>query len=333
MSLAHSPHYLLALQKSKDEKFDEEFGLAYDCPPRNDLLARASLIAGTSLTAARLLIEKKRKIVINWCGGWHHAFEKKATGFCYINDIVIAIKTLQTFSKKILYIDLDLHHGDAVETAFKNSEVLTISVHHYAVGFFPGTGGPNDTVKATFAVNIPLPEQVGDDDWVSLTKYSLKKAFSIYNPDFVVCQAGGDALFNDPHKSLRITQQGYLDIIQYLISTSCPLLILGGGGYNVAATAKLWTRITAMCSYIKIPDELPDEDEYYLEYFPDTSLKESTTADTAKKLCDEDYAAITKNIDEVFENISTFYKEKSPLKRLAKPAFRAKRRKLCFDKE
>jgi hypothetical protein len=131
----------------------------------------------------------------------------------------------------------------------------------------------------------------------------------------------------------RITQQGYLDIIQYLISTSCPLLVLGGGGYNVPATAKLWTRITALCSYVKISDELPDEDEFYLEYFPDTSLKESTTADTAKKVSVEDYAAITKHIDEVFENITSFYKEKSPLKRLAKPAFRAKRRKLCFEKE
>ena len=203
MSLAHSNEYLLALQKSKDEEYEEKYGLAYDCPPRDNLLERASLLAGTSLTAARLLTEKKRKIVLNWCGGWHHAFENKASGFCYINDIVIAIKTLQTFSKKIMYIDLDLHHGDAVEKAFKNSEVLTISVHHYAVGFFPGTGGPNDEEKATFAVNIPLPELIGDEEWVALTKYSIKKAFSIYNPDYVVCQAGGDALFNDPHKSLR----------------------------------------------------------------------------------------------------------------------------------
>ena len=84
---------------------------------------------------------------------------------------------------------------------------------------------------------------------------------------------------------------------------------------------------------MKISDELPDEDEYYLEYFPDTSLKESTTSDTAKKVPAAAYADITKHIDEVFENISTFYKRKSPLKRLEKPAFRAKRRKLCFDKE
>ncbi|VEL29899.1 unnamed protein product [Protopolystoma xenopodis] len=108
-------------------------------------------------------------VAINWAGGWHHAKRSQASGFCYFNDIVLAIIRLLSFSDRlinnvislktdtssilkglglrpstparILYIDLDLHHGDGVEEAFWICpRVVTFSIHHSALGFFPGTG-------------------------------------------------------------------------------------------------------------------------------------------------------------------------------------------------
>lgn len=98
-------------------------------------------LAAGSLTAADLLLEGRVRVAINWSGGWHHAKRDSAAGFCYINDIVLAIHRLQRRFKRIMYVDLDVHHGDGVEDAFSSTDrVLTFSVHQLETGFFPGTG-------------------------------------------------------------------------------------------------------------------------------------------------------------------------------------------------
>ncbi len=65
----------------------------------------------------------------------------QASGFCYVNDIVLAILELLKYHARVLYIDIDIHHGDGVEEAFMlTDKVLTVSFHKYGGGFFPGTG-------------------------------------------------------------------------------------------------------------------------------------------------------------------------------------------------
>lgn len=121
-------------------------------------------------------------MAINWAGGWHHAKRSEASGFCYLNDIVLAIHHLLTHTSslsndlyptnlgRVLYLDFDLHHGDGVEEAFWYSpRVVTFSVHHASPGFFPGTGTytstdldghylfPNGANRGKFsAFNLPL---------------------------------------------------------------------------------------------------------------------------------------------------------------------------------
>lgn len=74
----------------------------------------ASVIAGSSLSAAQLISSGSFKYVINWFGGWHHAHRESAAGFCYVNDIVLCILKLRQTFGRVLYIDLDLHHGDGL---------------------------------------------------------------------------------------------------------------------------------------------------------------------------------------------------------------------------
>jgi len=79
-------------------------------------------------------------IAVNWAGGLHHAKKSEASGFCYVNDIVLAILELLKYHQRVLYIDIDIHHGDGVEEAFYTTDrVMTVSFHKYGE-YFPGTG-------------------------------------------------------------------------------------------------------------------------------------------------------------------------------------------------
>jgi histone deacetylase 8 len=145
----HSKDYLDHCDKTMSnddlEKLDlmtqdgESFGLEYDCPLIPDISTMISWIAGGSLAAAQALNQKEVQVAINWGGGWHHGQRDEASGFCYVNDIVLAVQHLRKVHDKILYIDLDVHHGDGVENAFNFSpKIFTFSLHKYENGYFPG---------------------------------------------------------------------------------------------------------------------------------------------------------------------------------------------------
>lgn len=111
------------------------------------------------VATAALLREGHFTYGINWSGGLHHAKQSEASGFCYINDCVLAILELLKTYQRVLYIDIDIHHGDGVEEAFYLTDrVMTCSFHKFK-DYFPGTGHIDDTGKyagAYHAVNFPL---------------------------------------------------------------------------------------------------------------------------------------------------------------------------------
>merc|ERR1719346_214630 len=149
---------------SDDQELDEN-GLGYDCPIFDNMLDFCLTVAGSSITAAHLLLSGM-STVLNWSGGWHHSHRTHAAGFCYVNDIVLAIHKLQAKFKKILYIDLDVHHGDGVEEAFSfTNRVATLSLHLHEPGFFPGSGAASEVGHGKgrgFAVNLPFKEGLTD---------------------------------------------------------------------------------------------------------------------------------------------------------------------------
>jgi histone deacetylase 1/2 len=88
------------------------------------------LSAGGSIGGAIRLNQSEADIAINWSGGLHHAKRCEASGFCYVNDIVLAILELLKKHRRVLYIDIDIHHGDGVEEAFFTTDrVMTVSFH------------------------------------------------------------------------------------------------------------------------------------------------------------------------------------------------------------
>nr|QVX32610.1 HDAC8 [Platynereis dumerilii] len=283
--LFHSSEYIDCLQKLSDEDDDEKwmeeaetFGLTYDCPAYPGIFDTASYITGASVKAAQALSHNYADVAINWTGGWHHAKRDEAAGFCYINDIVVAILILRQKFDKVLYVDLDLHHGDGVEDAFcATSKVMTVSFHKHAPGFFPGTGSSDDCGMGKgqyYTVNVPLQDGMNDENFVSLVKRVLGTVYKSFKPQAVVCQCGADGLDGDPMASFNLSTDALVDSVQFITNWKLPLLLLGGGGYNMANTARCWTAITASVLKEKLPSDIP-EHRFFPLYGPDYELTTS----------------------------------------------------------
>ncbi|XP_037590565.1 histone deacetylase 8 isoform X8 [Cebus imitator] len=182
MATFHTDAYLQHLQKVSQEGDDDhpdsiEYGLGYDCPATEGIFDYAAAVGGATITAAQCLIDGMSKIAINWSGGWHHAKKDEASGFCYLNDAVLGILRLRRKFERILYVDLDLHHGDGVEDAFSfTSKVMTVSLHKFSPGFFPGTGDVSDVGLGKgryYSVNVPIQDGIQDEKY-----YQICESFS-----------------------------------------------------------------------------------------------------------------------------------------------------------
>ena len=284
LELFHSKDYIqVILQAEKeplsgDEQIDllyPEFRLGYDCPIFDTVFSFASSAVSGTLTAADCLLKGESMVAINWCGGWHHAQRDAASGYCYFNDIVLGIIKLHERYPRVLYIDLDLHHGDGVQNAFYYTDkVLTVSFHKHSADFYPGTGDVNEIGEGSgeyFSINIPLQDGLDDDTMIAIINHVLPNLHISYKPSAVVVQCGVDGLTSDPMDSFNLTANSYIQAINIIVNWKMPVLILGGGGYNFPNTAKAWTRITAMLCSISLNEDIP-EHEQFIHYGPDFTL-------------------------------------------------------------
>ncbi|KAF9106980.1 histone deacetylase [Mortierella sp. GBA35] len=243
------------------------FNLGDDCPVFDGLFEFCSISAGGSIAAANKLTRGESDIAINWAGGLHHAKKTEASGFCYINDIVLAVLELLRFHQRVLYIDIDIHHGDGVEEAFYTTDrVMTASFH--MTEFFPGTGKLEETgigKGKNYAVNVPL--QKGMDDWSyqNLFEPIIKHIMEWYRPGAVVLQCGADSLAGDKLGCFNLSMKGHANCVAYVKSFGIPMIVVGGGGYTVRNVARAWTFETAVLLNEQLPEELPFNS--YFEYY------------------------------------------------------------------
>lgn len=247
-----------------------------DCPVFDGLFEFTQLYTGASLDGAVQLCLGQTDIAINWSGGLHHAKKSEASGFCYINDIVLAIVELLKVHARVLYIDIDVHHGDGVEEAFYTTDrVMTFSIHKYG-DFFPGTGHITDigAKEGTgFSVNAPLNNGITDDDYYyGLFQPVLEKIMEVFRPGAIVLQCGADSLASDRLGCFNLTSKGHARCVQYVKSFNVPMLVLGGGGYTIRNVARCWAYETAVLQdKPNISNDIPFND-YYEYYAPDYQL-------------------------------------------------------------
>lgn len=207
-------------------------------------------------------------MAINWAGGLHHAKKSEASGFCYVNDCVLAILELLKKHQRVLYIDIDIHHGDGVEEAFYTSNrVMTCSFHKFGE-YFPGTGDVKDKghdAGENYAINVPLHDGMDDDSYRTVFRPVIAKIFERFQPGAVVLQCGADSLSGDRLGCFKLSIRGHADCVSFVKSFNVPTLVLGGGGYTLRNVPRCWTYETAVLLDTPIKDTLPYND--YFDYY------------------------------------------------------------------
>lgn len=278
----HSEDYVDFLRRVTPENSKDQLQLLNrfklgpytDCPVFPDLYDYCQLYAGGSIDGAMRLNHGLCDVAVNWAGGLHHAKKNEASGFCYVNDIVLAILEMLKYHARVLYIDIDIHHGDGVEEAFYMTDrVMTLSVHKYG-DFFPGTGALGDTGHdngKNYSINVPLGEGVDDRSFLSIFKPVVNKIMEVYRPTAVVLQCGADSLTGDRLGVFNLTTRGHGEAVRFVRSFGLPTLVVGGGGYNIRNVARCWAYETALCANVPLSNTIPLND-YYAYYAPEYNL-------------------------------------------------------------
>ncbi|KAK8228032.1 hypothetical protein HDK77DRAFT_455535 [Phyllosticta capitalensis] len=251
-----------------------KYDISGDCPVFDGLFEFCSISAGGSMEGAARLNRGRCDIAVNWAGGLHHAKKGQAGGFCYVNDIVLAILELLRVYQRVLYIDIDIHHGDGVEEAFYTTDrVMTCSFHKFGE-FYPGTGHLSDIGIGSgkkYAVNVPLRDGIDDDAYRRIFESVITDVMTCYNPEAIVLQCGADSLSGDRLGSFNLSMEGHANCVKFVKKFGRPTMLLGGGGYSIRNVARTWAFETAHAVGDSVSKVLPFSD-YYEYYCPEYLL-------------------------------------------------------------
>jgi acetoin utilization protein AcuC len=220
--------------------------------PGNPLLFKGALAAvGGTLRGVQGIMRGEFDHAFNPGGGLHHAHSERSSGFCVFNDIAVGVRALQNdFGvERIAVVDIDGHHGDGTQDIFYKERVLTISLHRYGRGFFPGTGSTEERGEGNgvgYNINVPLPSGTDDDLYLKAYNAVVLPALLEYRPQFIIHQFGVDGHLHDPLVGLGISSRGYEELSRLTHQAAHELcegryMVVGGGGYDIDATRRAWS--------------------------------------------------------------------------------------------
>ncbi len=266
--LFHEQEYISLVKKYSET--GRGFLDSGDTPAFKGCYEATSLVVGASLKACDLIMKDGFNHAFNPSGGLHHAHPERASGFCIFNDPAVSIKYLQTKFKvkRIVYLDIDAHHGDGVMYGFYDDPgVLDIDFHESGKYLFPGTGFPDETGAKDaigLKVNVPLPPGTGDDSYLHAFQKLVPGMVERFKPEIILVQCGADGHIDDRLAHLRITTETYREVIEEmhrLAHELCGgrLLLFGGGGYTLANVPRVWTLAFATLAGIPADSIIPEE--------------------------------------------------------------------------
>lgn len=242
-----------------------------DCPIFENIQDFSIRYASASINAAQLINARAHDCVINWGGGLHHAHKNEASGFCFTNDIVMAILELLKTHERVMYIDIDVHHGDGVEEAFyDNDRVLTCSFHKYGDGYFPDTGTLITTRNK--AINVPLQNGIDDPSYEYIYNPIIANAIRKFRPSVIVFQSGADSLGEDRLGVFNLSIKGHANCLRFIKNYNIPLLLLGGGGYTIHNVSRCWAYETGVMCGEEAPEHIPEDNPFYHHFSPDYDI-------------------------------------------------------------
>lgn len=260
MARFHHDDYLAALARAeREQRVDAETGARYNLgklenPVYPEMYRRPAVSSGAAILAGRVLAEAPG-VIYSPASGTHHARPGRASGFCYTNAPVLAILALLDGGVgRVLYVDVDAHHGDGVQDAFADDDrVFTISVHED--GRWPFTGPVEDRAGG-MARNLPVPPGFNDSEMDYLLDRVILPLGEAFRPDAVVIQSGADAILEDPLSRLELSNRALWRAVGAVARLAPRVLVVGGGGYNPWSVGRAWAGVWATLNGID-PDVPP----------------------------------------------------------------------------
>ena len=263
----HEAHYVQALKRADEQgSVEKEVRERYrigtmENPVFPGLFQRASTAVGGSILAAQLALDGK--VAFHPAGGTHHGRPDRASGFCYFNDPVFSIMTLLDAGlERVLYVDLDAHHGDGVQDAFaRDPGVLTISIHEEKR--WPHSGPVADRAGGA-ARNLPVPRGFNDSELSYLMDNAVLQLGREFGPQALVITCGTDALDGDPLSGMALSNAGLWAAVECLLELCDHNVVLGGGGYNPWTVVRCWSGLWGRLSHREISGLLPEDAQAFL---------------------------------------------------------------------
>lgn len=263
----HTPRYLDLLERAS------EHGRGYldsgDTPAFPGCLEAALWLVGSTLAALDCVMSGEGH-AFSAGGGLHHAYRDRASGFCILSDLGVALHTAreQYAVERAVYLDVDVHHGDGVFYEFYGDGwLLDVDLHQDGRTLFPGTGFVHETGAPGaegLKLNVPLQPGASDDSALLAWREAVLPAIRAFQPELIVMQCGADAHFGDPLANLNWSSGPYVQIakeVHELAHELCDgrLLLTGGGGYNPANVCAVWAAVGLAVGGVAPPDRLPQE--------------------------------------------------------------------------
>ncbi len=266
----HTPRYLETVKRfSADPYGFPALGIAEggDCPPFAGMHEASAAVAGGSIRAMEAILRGDVEHAQHPGGGLHHAMPERASGFCIYNDPALAIARARRDGLRVMYIDLDVHHGDGVQSIhWDDPGVLTISFHETGRALFPGTGDVEEVGEGAAAgtsVNMPMPPGTGEKAWLDAVRLLLPELAATFAPDIVVSQHGADSHAWDPLAHLNVTTTAHgaaarlIDTIAHRHAGG-RWLATGGGGYDAyRVVPRTWALTWLAGAHREVPETTP----------------------------------------------------------------------------
>ena len=270
LARVHDPAYVDAVRRASETADDDpSAGLVSwgDNPPFVGMHRAAAIVAGGSLQAMEQILAGTTRHAFHPGGGLHHAMPGHASGFCVYNDPALAIARARDAGLRVLYVDVDVHHGDGVQTIFwRDPGVMTISIHETGAALFPGSGFLDETgggnARGT-KVNVPLEPGTGDASWLAALETVVPPLAEAFEPDVLVTQHGCDTHLFDPLAHVRLTTAAMARAARLLDELAHSLtggrwLATGGGGYDAyRVVSRAWGLVWLAQAHREVPRETP----------------------------------------------------------------------------
>lgn len=266
----HEARYLDAVKSfSRQPMADHRAGIGPgDTPAFAGMHEASAAVAGGSLRAMEVILRRAVLHAFHPGGGLHHAMPARASGFCVYDDPALAIARARRDGLRVMYIDLDVHHGDGVQAIhWSDPGVLTLSIHETGRTLFPGTGFEDELgggAAVGTKVNIPLDAGTGERGWLSALELVLPALADRFRPEVIVSQHGADAHAFDPLAHLRITTTAMgaaARLIDGLAHQHAAgrWLSTGGGGYDVyRVVPRTWSLVWLAAAHREVPSVISE---------------------------------------------------------------------------